>query len=81
MTKIPMFGAAAGQWLKIFSLPEGQLRSQFIRFGIYEGERVLCLERLPGGTIVIQKHRQQITIGSRLARQILVLILNSPEEV
>lgn len=77
--RISMSNASAGQWLKIFALPEGSLRSQFIRFGIYEGERVQCLERLPGGTIVIQKHRQQITIGSQLARQILVMILSSPE--
>ena len=65
----------AGQWVKIISVPRGALRAQFIRVGIHEGERVRCLERLPGGTIVIQKNRQQIAIGHQLAEEILVVLL------
>jgi ferrous iron transport protein A len=51
------------------------LRAQFIRIGISEGERIKCIERLPGGTIVIQKNRQQIAIGHLLATQILVVVI------
>ncbi len=65
--------------MKIAYLPDGQVRAQFIRVGMTEGEKVRCLERLPGGTMVIQKNRQQIAIGHRLARQIFVFII--PEEV
>jgi Fe2+ transport system protein FeoA len=72
---IPLYSAKSGQWLKIYSLPKGLLRAQFIRFGIHEGERVQCIERLPGGTIVLQKNRQQIAIGHLLAKQIFVFIL------
>jgi ferrous iron transport protein A len=50
------------------------LRAQFIRLGISEGERVTCLERLPGGTIVIQKNRQQIALGHKLAKEIFVQV-------
>ena len=64
----------AGNSVKIVSVPGGNLRAQFIRLGISEGERVICLERLPGGTIVIQKHRQQIALGHKLARQIFVQV-------
>jgi Fe2+ transport system protein FeoA len=62
----------SGQWVRIISVPQGVLKAQFVRLGIHEGERVKCLERLPGGTIVLQKNRQHIAIGSQLAKQILV---------
>lgn len=68
---------ATGQWLRIHSIPPGLLHAQFVRFGIQEGERVQCIERLPGGTIVLQKNRQQIAIGHLLADQIMVLVLGS----
>jgi ferrous iron transport protein A len=76
---VSLFVAKRGQWLRIHQLPHGVLRAQFIRFGISEGERVKCIERLPGGTIVIQKHRQQLTIGHLLAKQIFVLVLEPAE--
>jgi Fe2+ transport system protein FeoA len=60
--------------MRIVSVPEGTLRAQFIRLGISEGERVTCLERLPGGTIVIRKNRQEIALGHKLARQIVVQV-------
>jgi Fe2+ transport system protein FeoA len=43
-----------------------------IRLGVVKGEFIRCLERLPGGTVVIQKHRQEIAIGVTLAKTILV---------
>ncbi len=75
---IPLFGLKAGKWVRILSLPHGTLRAQFIRVGIHEGERVHCIERLPGGTIVLQRNRQQIAIGHQLAKQISVVVL--PDE-
>jgi len=75
-TPIPLYSSTAGQWLKIVSVPHGTVRSQFIRVGISEGEQVQCLERLPGGTIILKKKRQQIAVGHQLARQILVVVLH-----
>mgnify|MGYP002814167789 CR=1 FL=1 len=72
---IPLSRSSSGQWLKIVSVPAGMLRAQFIRVGIQEGERIQCLERLPGGTIVIRKNRQQIAIGHQLAGRIVVLLV------
>ncbi len=63
--------AKKGKFLKILSLPKGLTRIQLIRFGITEGDIVLCLERLPGGTVVIRKNRQEIAIGFDIAREIL----------
>ncbi len=62
-----------GQWVRISSLPEGILYAQFVRLGIHEGQRVKCLERLPGGTIVLQKNRQQVAVGHALAKIIYVV--------
>ena len=36
------------------------------------GEIIKCVERLPGGTVVVEKNRQEIAIGSSLAEAILV---------
>ncbi len=77
---IPLNFSPPGQWLKIHSLPRGHVYAQFIRFGIHEGERVRCIERLPGGTIVLQKNRQQIAIGHSLAKQIFVLVIALEEK-
>ncbi len=68
-----------GQWLKIQSIPEGELHARFVRLGMHEGARLRCIERLPGGTIVLAKRRQQLAIGHTLARQISVLILPAEE--
>lgn len=77
--KIPLHKSHTGQWIRIISLPHGVTGAQFVRLGISEGEKVKCLERLPGGTVIIQKNRQQIAIGHQLARQIFVIILHDEE--
>jgi ferrous iron transport protein A len=56
----------------IIDIPEGRSKDQLIRLGILKGALVRCLEKLPGGTIVIEKNRQEIAIGVSLARSILV---------
>jgi ferrous iron transport protein A len=55
----------------ILSLPENsELRSQCIRLGIAVGASFTCIERLPGGTIVLETNRQEIALGQSLAKQI-----------
>lgn len=76
---IPLNMSRMGQAIRIHALPEGILRTYFIRLGIHEGESVTCFERLPGGTVIIQKNRQQIAVGYDLARQILVMVVQGKE--
>jgi ferrous iron transport protein A len=78
---IPLHRVQKGRRLVIVEIPEGRSRSQLIRLGVVKGEFIRCLERLPGGTVVIQKHRQEIAIGVTLARTILVAYVNSEEQV
>ena len=76
-TPIPLHEVTKGSRLVILDIPEGRARSQLIRLGVVKGEFIRCLERLPGGTVVIQKHRQEIAIGVTLARTILVAYATS----
>jgi ferrous iron transport protein A len=77
---VPLHLTSTGDVLRIASMPHGTLRAQFVRLGIHEGEKIKCLERLPGGTVVIQKNRQQIAIGHQLAKQIMVVVLGDKEK-
>ncbi|MBA4250630.1 MAG: ferrous iron transport protein A [Chlorobiaceae bacterium] len=72
MNKKTLDKAKKGTYLTISTLPSGLVKIQLIRLGISEGDIVFCLERLPGGTIIIQKNRQEIAIGYDLAKQILI---------
>jgi len=74
MTKMTLDKAKKGSRVTILKLPSGQYKVQFLRLGITEGDSVLCSERLPGGTIVIQKNRQEIAIGSDLAKKIKIIL-------
>jgi Fe2+ transport system protein FeoA len=69
---LPLTCVRRGTALRIVSVPEGRSRTQLIRLGIMKGEVVRCIERLPGGTVVIEKNRQEIAIGASLAETILV---------
>jgi len=77
---IPLHQVRKGSLLVVLEIPEGRSRSQLIRLGVVKGEFIRCLERLPGGTVVIQKHRQEIAIGVTLARTILVAYVNTQEQ-
>lgn len=57
----------------IAGLPtDSLLRSQCIRLGLSIGAECTCIERLPGGTVVVQSHRQEIALGRDLAATIRI---------
>jgi ferrous iron transport protein A len=60
---------------RIQRLPDGEMRSRFIRIGLMEGAEIRCLERLPGGTIVLEFSRQEVAVSTELADSILVALL------
>ncbi len=67
-----LYSIKKGSTVVVKQLPVGTNKIQMIRIGITEGQMVFCLERLPGGTIIVQKNRQEIAIGADLAKQIVV---------
>jgi len=73
---IPLHRARPGQLLKIYSIPPGTAHAHFLRLGMHQGEYVHCLERLPGGTVVLKKNRQHLAIGHALAKKIFVVVVD-----
>jgi Fe2+ transport system protein FeoA len=68
--------ARRGERGTIVSLPDNsELRSQCIRLGICVGASFQCIERLPGGTIVLETSRQEIALGRSLAIAIGVALV------
>lgn len=61
-----------GQLIRIISIPNETVRAQAIRFGIAEGEKVVCQEVIPAGPVILQKNKQEIAVGRKLASQIAV---------
>lgn len=60
-----------GQSGTILSLPpDDELRSQCIRLGLCIGAHFTCVQRLPGGTVVLETNRQEIALGRNLGLQI-----------
>lgn len=66
--------ALKGHSLTISKLPNGDIKSQLIRLGITEGITLSCIEKLPGGTIVVRSNRQEIALGSALAKSIEIVL-------
>jgi Fe2+ transport system protein FeoA len=80
MTKdraVPLHTISKGSRVLIVDVPEGKGKSQLIRLGILKGEFIRCLERLPGGTMVIEKNRREVAIGMTLAKSIFVAYANN----
>lgn len=75
VSQIPLHTAKRGSVLRIEGIPEGRNRALLLRLGILQGEVVRCLERLPGGTVVLEKNRQEIAVGFDLASTIIVAVL------
>lgn len=74
MTTKTLDKSKKGNRITVIKLPEGNVKSQLIRLGISEGDTLKCIERLPGGTIVVQKNRQEIAVGFDLAKKINVAL-------
>ena len=65
-----------GSSLRVVDIPQGIEGTRLIRLGIVKGVVIRCLEKLPGGTVVIALNRQEIAIGASLASKILVASAN-----
>lgn len=70
MTKLSV--TRKGVPVQILRLPDGDMRIQFIRIGLMEGALVTCIERLPGGTVVLRHQRQEVALSADLADAIWV---------
>ena len=76
---IPLHRARKGAFVRIEGIPDGKSKALLLRLGIIQGEIVRCLEKLPGGTVVLGRKRQEIAIGVSLASTILVAVIDEKE--
>lgn len=58
--------------VRIESIEDMTARNQGIRFGLIKGAKVVCVEKLPAGPIVIKIGMQEIAIGRQLAKTIVI---------
>lgn len=64
--------AKKGERLIVRDIIDPEMRMKAIRFGVMKGSEVTCTEKLPNGPVVIRKGRQELAVGRRLARGIIV---------
>ncbi|MGI9952542.1 ferrous iron transport protein A [Moorellaceae bacterium AZ2] len=64
--------AKKGQLYRLIRLPGKEIRSQAIRFGLWEGAVVTCKEVIPEGPVIVGRNHQEIAIGRGLARRIQI---------
>ena len=61
-----------GQRARVTHIPDAELRTQLLRFGITAGSEISCHCRLPLGPIVVRFGGQEIALGRTLAAQVRV---------
>jgi len=67
-----LLDAKRGQSIRILEIADDRVRAQCIRFGIGEGTVVHSAETLPLGPVLVRHSNQEICLGRKLARRILV---------
>lgn len=73
--QIPLSSIPPNKSAIIKFIPKGNYKSQLLRFGIFEGQIFEVISKLPGETMVIKINRQEIALGSKLSKKILVQLL------
>ncbi len=65
----------AGENCILLSIPDA-IRTDLIRLGFCEGDKVLCIAAIPGGPTVIQKNLQETAIGNEYSKHIKIQKIN-----
>ena len=68
--KIGLSSITPGQKVLIKHIPESKYKSQLLRLGLYEGQIIECISKLPGGTMVLGVNRQELALGKKLINNI-----------
>ena len=67
-----LLDAKPGQAIRILAIADDQIRAQCTRFGMGEGAIVDAAERIPLGPVLVRLRSQEICLGRKLAKRILV---------
>lgn len=61
-----------GMKVTVASIPDYDIRSQAYKFGISEGECIICIESIRRGPVILEKDFQEIALGRKIAEGITV---------
>ena len=67
-----LLDARPGRPIRILKIDDDRARAQCVRFGIGEGTVVESAETLPLGPVLVRHCQQEICLGRKLARRVLV---------
>ena len=67
-----LLDARPGRPVRILKIADDRARAQCVRFGIGEGAVVESAEKLPLGPVLVRHCRQEICMGRKLARRVLI---------
>jgi ferrous iron transport protein A len=67
-----LLDARPGRPIRILKIDDDRARAQCVRFGIGEGTVVDSAEKVPLGPVLVRHCQQEICLGRRLARRVLV---------
>lgn len=73
---VPLRAVKKGARFIVKQIDDKEMRTQLLRFGLAEGSKAVCFERLPLGPIVIKHRRQEVAIGEELTRKIWVEVIS-----
>lgn len=61
-----------GDTFEITVIPDDIVRAQAMRFGITEGAKISCVEKIFAGPVIIKRNLQEIAVGRNLAKRITI---------
>ena len=67
-----LLDARPGRPVRILRIADDRARAQCVRFGIGEGAVVESAEKLPLGPVLVRHCQQEICMGRKLARRVLI---------
>lgn len=69
---IPLSQAPLNKPLTVVSIPDQEVLTQLIRFGISPGSQIRCYQKIPLGPVMIRFYKQEIAVGRDLADHIFI---------
>jgi len=72
INKNSLSSISPGEKVIITGIPKGEYNSQLLRLGLYEGQTIECISKLPGGTMVLGVNRQETALGKKLTNIIAI---------
>jgi Fe2+ transport system protein FeoA len=67
-----LLDARPGRPIRILKIDDDRARAQCVRFGIGEGTVVDSAEKVPFGPVLVRHCQQEICLGRKLARRVLI---------